>query len=200
MITYNNYPSLLFLSYNKDNAPEELPFQVASESVLRFLFGSEGYNEMFAIFTSLNSLSMKPRHFWLNNKNFKDVEYNLNFRNSHFSEFLSSEQKEVQYGVICFKDGGQYVYLYLPPGKAKMKGIESDGYLATALFKGNVFIGFEEAIVGRGLSVMPTGYYEGGMDIGGYLSFTIVCLSFFASGCTRAGSNINNTKEDIWTK
>lgn len=199
MINYNQYPSLLFLSYNKDNAPEELPFEVHSSEVSSYLAQSAGYGQMFAIIASLNSQGFSPTHYWLNNKNFKDVEYNDNFRNAHFKKFVLSDPKEPKYGCICFKDGGQYVYLYLSPDIAKIKGVKGV-YLCTALFRENVFIGFEEAVIHNGFSVMPTGYYAGGMDIGGYLSFVSICLSFFLDASKEVGTGINTTAEKILTK
>ncbi|GEM63939.1 hypothetical protein SF1_19210 [Sphingobacterium faecium NBRC 15299] len=199
MINYTRYPSLLFLSYDKDNAPEELPFEVDSLDIRNYLANCSGYGEMFAIIASFNSYGYAPTHYWLNNKNFSDVEFNDNFRNSHFKDFILSEPAEIQYGCICFKDGGQYVYLYLPPDKAKIKGIQG-AYLCTALFKENLFIGFEEAIVNKGFSVIPSGYYSGGMDIGGYLSFVSICLSFFSKGTGNISKEINMTKERILTK
>lgn len=199
MINYNQYPSLLFLSYNKDNAPEHLPFEVSSPDVLTYLSDCAGYQEMFGIIASLNTLGLNPKHFWLNNRVFNDVEYDMNFRNSKFRNFLLSPPEQIQYGCICFKDGGQYVYLYLPKDKAKIKGLDK-AYLCTALFKENLFIGFEETLVDRGFSVMPTGHYSGGMDIGGYLSFVSICLSFFSKDAKVVGAAINQTSETIYTK
>src|SRR5690606_38538426 len=121
MITYNLYPSLLFLSYNKDNAPAALPFEVASMDVQQFLSGSRGYQEMFGIMASLNSFCFTTTHYCINTLQFKDVEYNDNFRNNHFRRFVTNAPEKIQYGCICFKEGGQYVYLYLPPEKSKIK-------------------------------------------------------------------------------
>lgn len=199
MIGYNQYPSLLFLSYHKDNAPENIPFEVTSMEIRNRLAATTGYAEMFGIIASLNSFGFSPTHYYLNNKNFREVEFNHSFRNTHFRNFFTSAPKELQYGCICFKDGGQYVYLYLPPDKAKIKGLE-DAYFCAALFKENFFIGFEEALLKGGLSVMPTGIYPDGMDIGGYLSFVSVSLSFFSKGTKVAGNAINLTTETIWTK
>ncbi len=198
MITYNNYPSLLFLSYDKDNAPEELPFEVDSHETRKYLEGCQGYHEMFGIMASLNSLGHSPTHYWINNKRFQDVEYSDTFRNSHFRSFITGLPATVQYGCICFKDGGQYVYLFLPADKdIKRVGV---AYIATALFKGNVFIGFEEAVLDGGFGVMPGGFYGGGMDRGGYLSFVSVSLSFFRSGTSELPGAVNNTSEVILTK
>lgn len=200
MINYTAYPSLLFCSYDRDSAPKELPFQVASVQVRDFLAGSKGYHEMFGLIANFNSMGLSPTNYFLNDKKFKDVEYNEGFRNSHFRDFISSYKKETQYGCICFKDGGQYVYLYIPEGKSKLKGLGSGAYICGAMFMSNFFIGFEEGVIDRGFAVMPTGHYENGMDVGGYLSFITICLSFFKEGTVPLPSALNNTKEKIWTK
>ncbi len=201
MITYNQYPSLLFLSYDKDNAPEDLPFEVSSINVRNWLSKSKGYGEMFGIIASLNTIGNRPKHYWLNDNNFNLVEYNDGFRNINFRNFISDAEKhETQYGCICFKNGGQYVYLLAQsPLSNSLKG-ENGLYFATALFMNNIFIGFEEGIVNNGFSVMPTGHYANGMDIGGYLSFVSICLSFFKNGSVLAGKEINLTSEVVYTK
>ncbi|MBX3253894.1 MAG: hypothetical protein KF862_07100 [Chitinophagaceae bacterium] len=198
MITYNTYPSLLFLSYDKDSAPEELPFEVDSIETRKYLEGCQGYQEMFGIMASLNSFGQKPTHYWINNKRFNDIEYSDSFRNSHFRNFLSSLPVSIQYGCICFKEGGQYVYLYLPADKDIKK--VGGAYIATALFKRNAFIGFEEAVLDGGFGVMSGGFYKGGMDRGGYLSFVSISLSFFRDNTSELPAVINNTKETLLTK
>ncbi|UBM58216.1 hypothetical protein LAG90_15540 [Marinilongibacter aquaticus] len=199
MITYTKYPSLLFLSYNKENAPAELPFEVASAQVRDYLATSKGFQEMFAIIGYLNSEGHHPEHFYLKEPHFKKVEYDAPFRNRHFLDFLRNPPKEIIYGCICMKDCGQYVYLYLPPHKGKLKGLGC-GYFAAAFFIENTFFGFEEAELGSGFGVMPTGHYSNNMDIGGYLSFSAISLSSFWAGMVPLPGGLNKTTEKIWTK
>lgn len=179
-ITYNDYPSLLFLSYNKDNAPEELPFEVASLPVKNFLANSKGYHNLFGYIAVKNSLENKntTTNYLLDDRLFHRIDSDDHFRNEQFKNFFFQYVKP-SHGVILFKEGGQYVYLLL--GKNETKSLKNkDGrYIAVALFKGNFFIGFEEGfITDRGIDVLPSGHYEGGMDRGGYISFCVITLAY----------------------
>jgi hypothetical protein len=179
-ITYNNYPTLLFLSYDKDNAPEELPFEVASPAVRDYLNTSTGYNELFAYIPVKNSLEGRNTNtnYLLNDDLFTKIDSSEFFRNEQFRNFFTTYVKP-KHGTIVFKNGGQYVYLLLSRQDTKSLKKKDGRYMAVALFRNNFFIGFEEAIISeRGLEVMPTGRYESGMDLGGYLSFCIITLSY----------------------
>lgn len=95
-----------------------------------------------------------------------------------FTDFFKVYIKPT-YGVITFKGGGQYVYILLSKQDSLSLKNVNGRYMATALFKGNFFIGFEEAVITeQGLKVLDTGHYSNGMDIGGYLSFVIIFLSY----------------------
>lgn len=179
-ITYNEYPTLLFLSYNDENAPEELPFEVASLQVKAFLSNCIGYQEMFAYIAVKNSIENKntTTNYLLSDRMFNLVEHNETFRNTHFRNFFK-EYVIPQRGTILMKNGGQYVFLLLGKNETKAFKKRDGRYMATALFRENFFIGFEEAIIGeKGIEVMQTGHYEAGMDVGGYLSFCIISLAY----------------------
>lgn len=74
-------------------------------------------------------------------------------------------------------EGGQYIYSLLGKEETKRLHKRNGRYIVAPLFKENTFIGFEEGpITDSGVDVLPTGYYAGGMDKGGYLSFVMVTL------------------------
>jgi hypothetical protein len=95
-----------------------------------------------------------------------------------YDNFFRDNVKEKR-GTIMFKEEGNYVYMLLGHHETKaIKGMDGR-YFCTALFKKNMLLGFEEAIITeQGLGVMNTGYYDGGMDLGSYLSFVIVALAY----------------------
>ena len=179
-INYNDYPTLLFLSYDKDTAPTELPFEVAHVGAREYLTARKGFQEMFAYIAVQNSLQKHntTTNFLLEDEMFHKVDSNDYFRENQFRNFFSSYAKK-KHGTILFKGGGQYVYLLLSTQETKALKHADGRYICAAFFKNNFFIGFEEAIItSRGLSVLPTGHYEGGMDKGGYLSFAIISLAY----------------------
>ncbi len=178
-ISYNNYPSLLFLSYNKDNAPEELPFQVASLQVQEYLSKCKGYKEMFSYIAVKNTLEEKntTTNYLLSDELFSKTDSNDEFRNQEFKNFFLNYVKP-KHGTILFKNEGHYVYLLLGKHETKEIKKKEGRYVAVALFKSNFFIGFEEGIVHeKGIEVFKTGNYEGGMDVGGYISFCLITLA-----------------------
>lgn len=157
MINNTDFPILLFSSYNKDNAPTELPFRVPDKETEHALSSSKGFQELLGLIGTFNTVGQKPEHHWLNNKLFGDIENSQTLRNTNFNKFLSAQAAQVHYGTISFMIGGQYLYLYLPRDKGEIKE-SPGGYLASALFKNNLFVGFEEAfIMDKGFSVLPDG-------------------------------------------
>lgn len=196
-ITYNNYPGLLFTSYNKDTAPDELPFEVASQAVRMYLSRSTGFHEMWAIIGTKNSLDDTATNYELSDRNFSRIDSNHDFRNSQFRAFFENYVKP-KYGNIAFKEGGHYVYLLLSKQETKQLKNADGRYMAVALFRQNFFIGFEEAIITeKGLKVMETGHYEGGMDVGGYLSFCIIALAY-ANQANPSLTHYEKIKETLW--
>ena len=70
-------------------------------------------------------------------------------------------------------------------------------YIAVALFRENIFIGFEEGYIKEdGIQVESTGNYGNGMDVGGYISFILIALSY--AGDKSHPLVETNTKEDIY--
>ena len=202
-ITYTNFPLLLFLSYDKDTAPEGLPFEVLEPSALTFLQSASGLHDIFSYIGAKNSLGKGPGHtnYRLTDALFHQINSDDHFRGTHFSGFLSRYVKPTT-GLIIFREDGQYVYMLL--GKHETKELKkADGrHIATAFFKENVFIGFEEAIITeKGLEVWHTGYYSNDMELAGYLSFVAIFLSYLQSmkNLPLLNQEENTTKEAIYS-
>lgn len=180
MIDYNTYPLLLHTSFAKDDAPAELPFEVASADVRNYLSDCKGYQEMFAYIAIRNTVKKENSntHYYLNDDLFHRIDGDDRFRNDNFRNFFLSYVKPKN-GVILFKDCGQYLYVLLGVQETKKLKRRYGRYIAVALFKGDFFIGFEEGyITDSGIQVEHTGHYENGMDIGGYISFVLITLGF----------------------
>lgn len=182
MITYNNYPLLLFTSFDKDNATDELPFEVQNESERKYLSESKGFNEMFPLIAVKNTIMKENSNtnYYLEDNLFERIDNDIDFRNRNFASFFTKNNMPSS-GVIMFKDGGQYVYLLLSE-KVTRQIKKKDGiYFAVALFKNNFFIGFEEGYIQKkgGIKLENSGYYAG-MDKGGYISFAVITLSYAA--------------------
>jgi hypothetical protein len=180
MVNYNDYPTLLFLSYDRDTAPDELPFEVGNENVREYLSRCKGFQDMFANIAAKNSLQKEntTTNYLLTDTLFHKIDDDYYFRNLYFGDFLA-EYVKGKSGTIRFRDGGQDAYMLLGNKESKEWKKVKGRYICTALFMKNFFIGFEEAVITeKGLSVLPTGHYEGGMNIGGYLSFVLIALAY----------------------
>ena len=180
-ISYNDYPALLFTSFDKDDAPEELPFNVKDNDVRDYLSRCTGFKEMFTLIGAFNSMVKEntTTNYIIDDRLFRKMDGgDFRFCEIQYDNFFRNYVQEKR-GVVMFKDGGNYVYMLL--GKEETKALKgmNGRYICTAFFQKNHFIGFEEAIItNQGLGVMNTGYYEGGMELGGYLAFVIVTLAY----------------------
>ena len=197
-INYENYPAILYTSFQKNDAPPELSIAVLSEYDRDRLSRRKGFTELFAFIGAKNSIEKKNcnTYLYLEDDIFHKIDSNDYFRQRYFSSFFVNYSKPKN-GVILFKDGGQYVYLLL--GKQQTKQIKGqDGrYIAVAFLVGNNFVGFEEGIIkDKGIQVEDTGIYNGGMDRGGYICFVLVTMAY-ADGTT---PQLLNTKlsEEIY--
>jgi len=196
-LTYDNYPGLLFTSFTKDNAPDELPFEVSTFEVRNYLSRTSGFQEMWGYIGSKNSLGGVATNYFLSDYTFHRIDSNHDFRNAQFRAFFENYVKP-KYGNLIFKEGGHYTYLLLSKQETKQLKNADGRYMAVSLFRQNFFIGFEEAIITeRGLKVMETGHYEGGMDIGGYLSFALITLAY-ANEKTPIAYEAEKIKEKLW--
>lgn len=178
-INYTNYPLVLFTSFDKTDEVEGLPFALESESARMYLSNNKGVKNLFGFIGAKNTLKGENAciYYHLNDNLFYKIEYDVFFRQRNFSKFFVGSYIKAKYGVILLGEGGQYIYSLLGKEETKRLHKRNGRYIAAALFVENTFIGFEEgAITDSGVDVLPTGYYAGGMDKGGYLSFVMVTL------------------------
>lgn len=197
-VTYTNYPLLLFTSYDKESAPQDLPFEMPDNSTLAAVQKSQGFGMMFGYIAVKNTLEKKNStiNYFLTPSTFNSVEHNANFRNSNFQYFLS-KYITPRRGCIMFHQGGTYVYNLLGVQETKNMYKVDGRYMSVAFFAGNMLIGFEECfITSKGPIVQPNGIYNGGMDVGGYLSFCIITLAY-ADGRSKV-LNAPDVKETIF--
>lgn len=181
MITYSKFPLLLYTSYDKETAPEDLPFEMPDEATLQKVKQSQGFGKLFAYIATRNSLENKNTctYFYLTNYTFNLVEFDAHFRNENFKNFFS-EYVTPKRGCITFGEGGgTYVYVLLSVQETKALYNKNARYIGVAFFKENIFLGFEEGfIMQKNVEVVPNGIYIGGMDKGGYLSFCLITLAY----------------------
>lgn len=197
-ITYNSFPSLLFSSYTRDNAPAELPFGALSVADRDYMARSRSFQELLPTMAIMNSLGKEPSNYFLNERQFQAVEHDNKFRNQHFTNFLNKTH-QLKYGIITFGQGGQYAYVILDAEMARAAKGVTGTYFATCLLIKDMVIGFEESVIHSGqLQPIPGGLYNNNMDIGGYLSFTAIALSFLTGANLPAPDN--RTTEKIFTK
>lgn len=178
-INYTNYPLVLFTSFDKKDEIEGLPFALDSENAKRYLSNNKGVENLFGYIGAKNTLKGENAciYYHLDDKLFSTIEYDDFFRQRNFSKFFGGSYIKAKYGVILLGEGGQYIYSLLGKEETKKLHKRNGRYIAAALFKENTFIGFEEGIItDNGIDVPPTGYYSGGMDRGGYLSFVLITL------------------------
>lgn len=179
-INYDKYPTILFTSFDKDDSPPVLPFEVQSEEVRLYLEKTASFSELFSMIAVKNTLRKENQctYYCLDDKMFTTVDSNNFFRDRYFPTIFRDYIKPKN-GVIIFPDGGQYVFTFL--GEKETAGVKrkKGRYIGAALFKENVFIGWEEGyLLPNGIAVEPGGFYDSGMDVGGFISFVMVTLAY----------------------
>ena len=158
-----------------------MPLVFESEETIAYLNKSNGIRNLFGYIGAKNTLKGENAciYYHLDDNLFSKIEFNEFFRQRNFSKFFGGSYIKPKFGAILFGESGQYVYTLLGKEETKKLYKRNGRYIATALFKENTFIGFEEGIItDRGIDVPPTGYYAGGMDKGGYLSFVLITLGY----------------------
>ena len=200
-ITYQKYPLLLFLSYDINTAPDEIPFVARDNDAMKYLQDAAGLHELFAYIVAKKGFTEKKHvNYFLPDELFLRIDSDDQFRNKYFAEFFNGYITPVS-GTILFRGGGQYCFVLL--GKHETKELKKvDGrYIAAGLFVENNFVGFEEALITeKGVEMLQTGYYSNGMDVGGYISFVIVFLAYLhgKNDLPLVAEEINKTTETIY--
>lgn len=199
-VTYTLYPTLLHTSFTRKDAPADLPFEVETEELKNALVQNKAFMELLPTIAILNELAPARKNYFLPEKDFTKIEYHAGIREKHFLQFQKNLPKSVQYGSICFQQGGQYLYLYLDAGMANKLRKVPYPYLCTTFIAKDFFVGIEEAyFTDQGISIEEGGIYSGGMDKGGYVSFVIISLDYLRTHKTRLMKGENRTKEAVYT-
>ena len=160
LLTYDNYPMLLFLSYTIDNAPE-LPFVTENGKALNEIQNSTVLTNLFSHITIDNSAKEKKhKNYLLDNSLLQKMEHSEYFKRQAFMDFFNTIVQPGT-GTICFHGNGQFVYMLLEKDETKRLTDMEGQYISVALFKENMIIGFEEALfTGKIFEIQPTGYYH----------------------------------------
>ncbi len=179
-ITYNNYPTILYTSFDNKSAPPELPFRVISDNVSNYLSRCTGFSDLFSYISTKNTIENinTNTYYYLDNNVFNKIDSDNQFRNQYFTNIFK-EYIKPRFGAILLPGGGQYVYAFLDTHETKRVKGRSGRYIASALFQNDFFIGFEEGyLTQEGITVEQGGHYDGGMDKGGFISFVMITLSY----------------------
>ena len=180
-VSYNDYPALLFTSFNNEDAPKEIPFDVRNTGARDYLSRSDGFKDMFLYIRACNSVlkGNTTTNYVMDKRLFRKIDGgDLKFCANQYDDFFKGDV-EPKHGTVMFMEEGCFVYLILGNRVTmKLKGMDGH-YICAAFFKKNFLLGFEEGIItDKGLLIMNSGYYEGGKDTGVYLSFTVVTLQY----------------------
>jgi len=199
-VTYNNYPALLYMSFDEETAPAEFVFELVSEDDAAFLSAHNHHRELLAYAALQNSIhhADTTTNYLLSDSMFKTIDSNVTFRTHYFKRFFETAIPP-QHGTIIFRDGGQYVYLFLSENDTLLfKGLKGR-YICTMVMKDNIFVGFEEAlIVPEGLKVFKTGHYHFDMEQAGYISFVCITLSYASTQSNLPLYHSDKVKEKIF--
>lgn len=200
-ITYDQYQLIKFLSSNRDNAPKDFTFEALNVAAREFTKRSLSFQNLLGAIIARNSFTHFTPHqnYYLSTRLQFKTDSDVSFRNAHFTKFLHSSLSNISGNILL--DKGQYVYLLLNEHQTNVVKELEGKYFAVALFKNNLFIGFEEGLIrGNKLDVLPGGYYSAGMDVGGYLSFSAIFLSYLTQKTDHPllKKEINKTDEKIF--
>lgn len=193
---------LLFLSYDVQTAPEEISFAANDANALNYIKNTQALGGLFSHIVAGNSLTNGRKHtnYLLSDSFFETVEHDEHFRKKEHDNFFNTYIQPCS-GTICFEESGQYVYMLLGNDETKFRKNIDGQYIAIALFKENIFIGFEEGLIKNNTcQVLATGFYPGSLEPGVFLSFIIVFLSYLHKHPHLAvvNTDLNKTKETIY--
>lgn len=200
MITYNDYPFLLFFSQDLHTSFNELTFLTPCEEANQFLSNSKGWHEMFNFATAMNTLNKKDAstNYFVTPETLDLYHNDKKFRYYQFHDFCKSDIKS-QFGTLLFPNGGQFVYVVMGKPETRVVKNLNDNYLCAAKFQRNLFIGFEEGrIIQESLDDMPTSYFSDGSTNGSYLAFVIICLAYAQKQIPLKQYNTQTVKETIY--
>jgi len=179
MITYNDYPILLFFSQTMQSHLGEIPFETNCEDAEQFFSNSEALEEMFNYVTAANTLSQKDvsTYYLLSPETQKLFQEDKEFRQNLSDEFFSSVITS-QYGALLLPYSGQLAYVVM--GKHDTKAVKNLGgnYICVAFFHKNLFIGFKEGLIFDGGLVEITSFFSKGAPEVPYLHLIAAWLEY----------------------
>ena len=176
-ITYNQYPLLLYTSYNQKNAPNELIMGIVNGKTVEKTLNHRGYNNFLPLIITLNSRNHQSVNYFLSQKIQNRILNEENFRYFLLGKF--SEKSETQYGCILMESDYTCVYVCLSRKEAAhFKGIDGS-YIGVGYYKKNILIGFEEGIIiDDSLVLKEDGIYPNKANLLDYLTFCIATLGY----------------------
>lgn len=227
MITEKKYPPILWSSYHQDSSPKDIEIASFDLKGLNYIKNTDAFTHFVGLlgfdYFQGNTLEMKikkekvlpkfqpHRHFYLSEKAFHKIEFDMNFRKKMFQngKLVASSS-----GTITFKNGGCYMYRILNPDdsqthkKANFTDCEilsGSRYFAIAIFFEDNFMAFEEGTISTTGEIRlneDKGFYQPNHDLGQYITFTLITLSafyfdFLKSKVLPPQSGLNLTNQSI---
>lgn len=176
-ITYNQYPLLLYTSYNQKNTPNELIMGSVNEKTMQKALNHKGYNHFLPLIITLNSKDHQAVNYFLSEKIQNRILNEENFRYYFLGKF--SKKRNTQYGCILMESDYTCVYICLSKNDtAHFKGIDGS-YIGVGHYKKNILIGFEEGIIlDDSLTLKENGIYPSKTNLLDYLTFCIATLGY----------------------
>jgi len=129
-ITYNDYPALLYTSFTKNDAPEELPFNVSNTRARDYLSKCSGFNNMFTFIGAFNSMVKEntTTNYIIDDRLFRKMDgVDMKFCEIQYDNFFRYDVKEKRV-VVMFREGGNYVYMLLGKGVKRGFGLNNISY------------------------------------------------------------------------
>lgn len=170
-IDYDKFPMLHHVGAKEKKAPAPPLLRTEKKGIIEKLEENEAFKDMLPLFYYLNTHSPGLRNYHFDGNTYIKCLTEFGMR-----EDLPLLEK-TQYGVLCFPDKAQYLYLFAPV-KKKKEGHAP--YLAVEIVIEDLFVAFAECwITGEGLKVNTatevSSRYE---SMAPFLRFTLVTVDF----------------------
>ncbi|CAL1519185.1 hypothetical protein [Chitinophaga sp. MM2321] len=201
---------MLYLSFDSYNTPEELPIESLKEEAEIYFKSKLSIQEIFTCFRTINTLAAdkkidkRHKNYLLSTSLLHKINGDDLYRNEEFANFFTADIP-AESGIVLLDDdtgGTQYVYMLWDENMTKALKSREGRFLSAAVFLGNIFMGFEEAILlpdGDVLLIEP-GYYSTGMNRGDSIIFVMIFLSYLRkrTSLSLVDAELNKTTECIY--
>lgn len=161
-ISYNEYPTILYTSFDVKSGVESLPMVAGSKKVKNYLLKNKGLETLMGYIGYKNSQKGENNnvYYYLDDSTYRKVDSDGHFRSQYFNVVLKNGL-DAKHGVILFRNSGQYVYAILDEEETKKLYNRNGRYVAVALFSQNLFVGFEEGFLHEhGFDLSQTGIIQ----------------------------------------